>query len=102
MIHAIHFDIKNNSYSSTLFTKDEPEEIEGGNEFTDYIGPNSLQVSTFFVEPNLKDTKAGNRYQFERLGYFYVDPDTKPDRLVFNRTITLWDSWAKIEKKQGK
>ena len=54
------------------------------------------------VEPGLRDAAAGNRYQFERLGYFCVDLDSRPGALVFNRTVALRDTWAKIEKKSGK
>jgi glutaminyl-tRNA synthetase len=54
------------------------------------------------VEPSLANVSAGTRYQFERLGYFCVDPDSKPGKPVFNRTVALKDTWAKVEKKQGK
>ncbi|MBI4718449.1 MAG: glutamine--tRNA ligase/YqeY domain fusion protein [Planctomycetes bacterium] len=64
------------------------------------LNPHSLEVvSTCFVEPSLRGAAVGSRYQFERLGYFCVDPDSSPERLVFNRTVTLKDAWAKIEKK---
>jgi glutaminyl-tRNA synthetase len=56
-------------------------------------------VSDCRLEPSLKGARPGSRYQFERLGYFSVDPDSAPDKLVFNRTVTLRDTWAKIEKK---
>jgi glutaminyl-tRNA synthetase len=63
------------------------------------INPNSLEVLTSCqVEPSLKDAKPLDRFQFERLGYFCLDPDSKPNALVFNRTVTLKDTWAKIEK----
>ena len=63
--------------------------------------PNSLEVVTGAkVEPSLKSAKVGDRFQFERVGYFCVDPDSTEDKLVFNRTIALRDSWAKIEKQQ--
>jgi glutaminyl-tRNA synthetase len=57
-------------------------------------------VSEAKLEPSLKDAAAGARYQFERLGYFCVDPDSRPGALVFNRTVALKDTWAKVEKKQ--
>ncbi len=64
------------------------------------INPNSLEVlASCYAEPSLKSAKAGDRFQFERQGYFCVDLDSKPDALVFNRTVTLRDTWAKIEKK---
>jgi len=81
-----------------LFTHPFPKEAEG--DFTDYINPNSLQViENAKVEPSLKDAAVGDRFQFERVGYFCVDPDTTDENLVFNRTIALRDSWAKIEKQ---
>ena len=66
-------------------------------DFMDFVNPDSLSVVTAFIEPSLNSAKTGERYQFQRLGYFCVDPDSRPDHLVFNRTVTLRDSWAKIE-----
>ncbi len=81
-----------------LFNHPFPKEAEG--DFTDYINPDSLQViENAKVEPSLKDSAVGERFQFERVGYFCVDPDSTEDKLVFNRTIALRDSWAKIEKQ---
>ncbi|MCL4455959.1 MAG: glutamine--tRNA ligase/YqeY domain fusion protein [Nitrospirae bacterium] len=84
----------------TLFTKEEPDNIEEGKDFTDYINPKSLEVLTGCkLEPSLKDAKSGDRFQFERLGYFCVDTvDSTPGKPVFNRTVTLKDEWAKIQK----
>ena len=83
-----------------LFTKENPTELEEGQNFTDNLNPNSLEVnSDAKVEPSLADASAGSRYQFERLGYFCVDSDSKPGRPVFNRTVALKDSWARIAKK---
>jgi glutaminyl-tRNA synthetase len=66
------------------------------------INPNSLHVvANAYVEPSLADAKAGDRYQFERTGYFCADLDSKPGKLVFNRTVTLRDTWGKIEKAEG-
>ncbi|MDZ7262758.1 MAG: glutamine--tRNA ligase, partial [candidate division KSB1 bacterium] len=66
----------------------------------DYVNPISLEVLTSCqVEPSLAGAKPGSRYQFERQGYFCVDPDSTPEKLVFNRTVSLRDTWAKIEKK---
>ncbi|MBO8168568.1 MAG: glutamine--tRNA ligase/YqeY domain fusion protein [Thermoanaerobacteraceae bacterium] len=82
-----------------LFTKENPE--EDGADFKDHLNPNSLQVLTACkVEPSLASAEPGNRYQFLRKGYFCVDPDTTGDRLVFNRIVSLKDTWAKIQKKQ--
>ena len=81
-----------------LFNHPFPKEAEG--DFTDYINPDSLQViENAKVEPGLKDAAVGDRFQFERVGYFCVDPDTTDEKLVFNRTIALRDSWAKIDKQ---
>jgi glutaminyl-tRNA synthetase len=85
-----------------LFTKENPGEVEEGQDFTANLTPNSLEVITQAkLEPSLAGAAAGSRYQFERLGYFCVDPDSKPGKPVFNRTVALKDTWAKVEKKQG-
>jgi glutaminyl-tRNA synthetase len=80
-----------------LFTKEDPE--EGDEEFLVCINSNSLTLSTGYVEPSLASPKAGDRYQFERLGYFCADIDTTADKPVFNLTVNLKDAWSKIEKK---
>jgi len=80
-----------------LFNHPDPMNNEDGKTFMDYLNPESMQtLSGCKVEPSLKDAPAGSRYQFERLGYFCVDLDSGPDALVFNRTVTLKDDWAKI------
>ncbi|MGB3480410.1 MAG: glutamine--tRNA ligase/YqeY domain fusion protein [bacterium] len=84
-----------------LFTKANPDEVEEGKDFTSNVNSESLEVlSSCRVEPGLKDAAPGNRYQFERLGYFCVDSDSSDKALVFNRTVSLRDTWAKIEKAQ--
>ncbi len=87
-----------------LFTKENPNEVEEGKEFTAYLNPNSLEVlNDCKLEPSLADAAPASRCQFERLGYFCVDAkDSTPDALVFNRTVTLRDTWAKILKAQRK
>jgi glutaminyl-tRNA synthetase len=86
----------------TLFGKENPDEVEEGQGFTANLNPNSLEViANAKLEPSLANPSAGSRYQFERLGYFCVDPDSKPGKPVFNRTVALKDTWAKVEKKQG-
>jgi glutaminyl-tRNA synthetase len=82
-----------------LFTKPDPTEDKDGTDFKAYLNPNSLVTLTSCrVEPSLKEASAGSRFQFERQGYFCVDSrESKPDRLVFNRTVTLRDTWAKIQ-----
>jgi glutaminyl-tRNA synthetase len=84
-----------------LFTRENPDEGEGGEDFKGNINPDSLQVlNACKVEPSLGSAEAGERFQFLRLGYFCVDPDSSPGRLVFNRTVSLRDTWAKIERAQ--
>ena len=87
-----------------LFLKENPSEVEEGKDFTDYVNPQSLEVlKNCRVEPGLKDAKPGDRCQFERLGYFCADSkDSAPGAPVFNRTVTLRDTWAKILKAQQK
>ncbi len=83
-----------------LFTVENPLAAEG--DFKDYLNPNSLEVlRNCYLEPSLARAQPGDRIQFERLGYFCVDPDTTPEMQVFNRTVTLRDTWAKIAKKQA-
>ena len=86
-----------------LFTKENPDNVPEGQDFTANLNPHSLEVlSCCWVEPSLADTKPGSRYQFERIGYFCVDPDASDKKLIFNRTVSLRDRWAKIEKAQKK
>jgi glutaminyl-tRNA synthetase len=85
-----------------LFTKENPGDVEKGQDFTANLNPNSLEViRDAKLEPSLAIAAVGSRYQFERLGYFCVDPDSKAGKPVFNRTVALKDTWAKVEKKQG-
>ena len=82
-----------------LFLKQDPNDVPEGADFTANVNPNSLQTLTNCrVEPSLADAAPGTRYQFERQGYFCVDPDSSPGGLVFNRTVSLRDSWARIER----
>jgi glutaminyl-tRNA synthetase len=86
-----------------LFTNEDPNQVEEGQEFTANLNPNSLEViAPAKLEPSLANAPIEGRYQFERLGYFCVDPDSKPGRPVFNRTAALKDTWAKVEKKNEK
>jgi glutaminyl-tRNA synthetase len=94
--HALDAEVR---MYDTLFTKENPEEVEEGQDFTANLNPHSLEVLTSKVEPSLQNAEAGARYQFERMGYFCVDPDSAPGRLVFNKTIGLKDTWAKIEQR---
>jgi glutaminyl-tRNA synthetase len=81
-----------------LFTEPDPNDAPKGEDFTANINPQSLEVVKIFVEPDLAHAKVGNSYQFMRQGYFALDPDSTADKLIFNRTITLRDSWAKLQK----
>jgi glutaminyl-tRNA synthetase len=84
-----------------LFTKADPNDVEEGLDFKSYINPDSLVTLTSCrVEPGLAGAKPGSVYQFERQGYFCADVDSSEDKLIFNRTVTLRDTWAKIEKTQ--
>ncbi len=96
--HAIPAEVR---LYDRLFTVPDPTNVEEGKDWKDYINPKSLEVLTdCLVEPSLKDAKPGERFQFMRHGYFCVDPDTeKLGKLVFNLTVPLKDTWAKIEKK---
>ncbi len=96
--HALDVEVR---LYDRLFNHPFPKEADG--DFTDYINPDSMQViEGAKVEPSLKGAAVGDRFQFERVGYFCVDPDSTEDNLVFNRTIALRDSWAKIEKQYNK
>lgn len=98
--HAIDAEVR---LYDKLFTVEDPDQVEDGQEFTANLNPNSLEVITKAkMEPSLANAAVEERYQFERLGYFCVDPDSKPGRLVFNRTVALKDTWAKVEKKIDK
>jgi len=96
--HAVQAEVR---LYDTLFTREFPEAGGEGTDFTDYINPESLQVLTGCqLEPSLAEATVGDRYQFMRQGYFCLDPfDSMPGSLVFNRTVTLRDTWAKIQKK---
>jgi glutaminyl-tRNA synthetase len=84
-----------------LFIKEFPGEVEEGGDWKDNINPDSLEVLTACkIEPSLAGKEPSYRCQFERQGYFCVDPDTTPEKMVFNRTVGLRDTWAKIQKKQ--
>lgn len=86
-----------------LFTKGDPEEVEQDQDFKSNINANSLEILTGCkVEPSLADAKPLARFQFERMGYFCVDPDSSREKPVFNRTVTLRDAWAKIQERQQK
>jgi len=87
-----------------LFTRENPSDVEEGRHFTDYLNPGSLEVlGDCRLEPSLAAAAPGSRFQFERMGYFCADlKDSQPGRPVFNRSVTLRDTWAKIAKKSSK
>jgi glutaminyl-tRNA synthetase len=97
--HAIDAEVR---LYDKLFSKEDPNQVEEGQEFTANLNPQSLEtIAHAKLEPSLANAPVESRYQFERLGYFCVDPDSKPGRPVFNRTVALKDTWAKIEKRTG-
>jgi glutaminyl-tRNA synthetase len=92
--HAVKAEVR---LYNTLFTRTEPG-AESGDFLTD-LNPDSLEVlDPCYIEPSITGSAPGSRYQFERMGYFCVDSDSTGDSLIFNRTVTLKDTWAKIEK----
>jgi glutaminyl-tRNA synthetase len=94
--HAIQAEVR---IYDRLFTHENPDgdkEID----FKTYINPHSLQVITGYMEPSLKSAKVGTQYQFQRLGYYCVDSDSSSEKLIFNKTVGLRDTWAKIEHKE--
>ncbi|MGA9566721.1 MAG: glutamine--tRNA ligase, partial [Candidatus Korobacteraceae bacterium] len=95
--HAVDAEVR---LYENLFLKEDPNAVEDGKTFLDNLNPNSLEVLPICkLEPSLAKAEAGDRFQFERLGYFCVDPDTTAELLVFNRTVQLRDTWARIENR---
>lgn len=93
--HAIKSEIR---LYDRLFTDESPD-THKDKDFMEFVNPDSLEVITGFLEPSLKDAKIGDRVQFQRIGYFCVDTDSSSEKLVFNKTVGLRDSWAKITEK---
>ncbi len=97
--HALEADVR---LYDRLFRVEDPADAPAGADFTTHLNSDSLEtLTTCRVEPSLAGAAPGSRYQFERQGYFCVDPDSSGERLVFNRTVTLRDTWAKIQKQGG-
>jgi glutaminyl-tRNA synthetase len=95
--HAVDAEVR---LYDRLFNEENPLDEEHAGDFTARINPDSLEVlKDAKLEPNLGSRGPGERVQFERLGYFVVDPDSTPERPVYNRTIQLKDSWSKLIKK---
>jgi glutaminyl-tRNA synthetase len=94
--HALETEVRLYNH---LLTVESASEMDDDKDFTDYLNPNSVEViEQAFIEPSAKGAVPGTQYQFERLGYFTVDPDSTADKLVFNRTVTLKDEWAKVQR----
>ena len=93
--HALEVEVR---LYDRLFTDATPDGHKD-KDFMEFVNPNSLDKVTGYLEPSMKDAQPGDRFQFQRLGYFNVDLDSTPENLVFNRTVTLRDTWAKIEQK---
>ena len=93
--HAVEAEVR---LYSTLFTKENPDNCNEGETFLDHLNPESLVVSKVFMEPSLASATVGEAFQFERIGYFCKDSDSIADHPVFNRTVTLKDTWAKQNK----
>ncbi|HKJ48506.1 MAG TPA: hypothetical protein VJ973_05420, partial [Christiangramia sp.] len=91
--HAIEAEIR---LYDRLFTEETPDGIKD-KDYLDFVNPDSLQVVTGYLEPSLKDAKEQDKVQFQRIGYFCVDKDSTAAKPVFNRTVGLRDSWAKIK-----
>ncbi|WP_372725848.1 glutamine--tRNA ligase/YqeY domain fusion protein [Novipirellula sp.] len=94
--HAVEAEVR---LYDRLFTVENPGDPEEGKTFLDYLNPDSLKVITGYLEPALAEAEPGDRIQFERLGYYVVDPDTTPQKRVFNRIVSLRDTWGKMEAK---
>ncbi len=94
--HAIETEIR---LYDRLFTKENPDDVEEGKDFKSYLNTDSLKIIKGKIEPFIKTAKVGEKFQFERIGYFCADKDTTENNLIFNRTLTLKDSWTKEEKK---
>jgi len=93
--HALEAEVR---LYDRLFTDESPD-THKDKDFMDFVNPDSLQVITGYLEPSMKNLKIGDQVQFQRLGYFCVDPDTTSEKLIFNKTVGLRDSWAKLQQK---
>jgi glutaminyl-tRNA synthetase len=98
--HALEAEVR---LYDTLLTVADASEMDEDKDFLDYLNPNSLEViDTAYIEPTVHGAQPETSYQFERIGYFVVDADSTPDKLVFNRTVTLKDEWAKLQKQNSR
>ena len=98
--HALNAEVR---LYDRLFLKEDPDDVAPGKDFISNLNPDSLEViENAKVEPSLEGAAPATRVQFERQGYFTVDPDSSPDKLVFNRTVSLKDAWARIQARDKK
>ncbi len=93
--HAIEVEVR---MYDNLFTKENPDDVADGETFLDHLNPESLVIKKLLAEPTLSEAVTGDKFQFERVGYFCADYDSKPGKPIFNRTVTLKDSWGKMNK----
>lgn len=96
-IHAIPVEVR---LYDRLFKTEKPDVVKDGEDFTVNINPDSLKIKKAYAEPSIKNVKPLQNLQFERIGYFNVDPDSNKEKIVFNRTVALKDEWAKISAKK--
>ncbi len=95
VVHALPVEVR---LYDRLFSTETPENVEEGHDFKENVNPDSLKVITAYAEASVANAKSGDRFQFERLGYFCVDPDTNSSKIVFNRTVALKDTWTKSKQ----
>jgi glutaminyl-tRNA synthetase len=93
--HAVKAEVR---LYDRLFTKENPDDLAEGESYKDFLNPESLKIISAFIEPAVVTAATGDKFQFERIGYFSVDNDSNQDNLVFNRVVPLKDSWSKGEK----
>ena len=96
--HAVPMEVR---LFEHLFPNERPMEVPVGVDWVTTVNRDSKQIVAGWAEPCLADAQAGQAFQFERIGYFVCDPDSRPGKPVFNRSVSLRDTWAKIEKKQA-
>ena len=93
--HAVPVEVR---LYDRLFATETPENVEEGHDFKENLNPDSLKVITAYAEASVSNCKSGDRFQFERLGYFCVDPETNKEKIIFNRTVALKDPWTKSKQ----
>jgi glutaminyl-tRNA synthetase len=96
--HAVKAEVR---LYDRLFTVENPDDVEEGKDFKEFLNPGSLKTVESYIEPGIRSAMAGDKFQFQRQGYFCLDPDSTGDRMVFNRTVTLKDTWSKLSGREG-